>query len=165
MVGKILVYIFFSTALLLPVSVIISLISVRKNFLSFGRLFYHLTAVGVLSTAAYLMYLIFTHQFQFAYVWEQSSTDLQIPLLMSTFYSGQEGSFMLWTTMTAIIGIFLLNYVSKGDRLEPQVMSVFTLIIAFPRININSEISIPIRGWENLPARLKLVLCLQKAEV
>jgi cytochrome c-type biogenesis protein CcmF len=33
--------------------------------------------------------------------------------------------------MTAIIGIFLLNYVSKGDRLEPQVMSVFTLILAF----------------------------------
>ena len=130
MVGKILVYIFFSTALLSCVSYYLTHLG-KEKFLSFGRLFYHLTAVGVLSTAAYLMYLIFTHQFQFAYVWEQSSTDLQIPLLMSTFYSGQEGSFMLWTTMTAIIGIFLLNYVSKGDRLEPQVMSVFTLIIAF----------------------------------
>ena len=118
MVGKILVYIFFSTALLSCVSYYLTHLG-KEKFLSFGRLFYHLTAIGVLSTAAYLFYLIFTHQFQFAYVWEQSSTDLQIPLLMTTFYSGQEGSFMLWTTMTAIIGIFLLNYVSKGDRLEP----------------------------------------------
>ncbi len=130
MIGKVLIHIFFITAVLSCVSFFLTHLG-KEKFLKFGRLFYHITAVGILSTAAYLMYLILTHQFQFAYIWEQSSTDLQLPLLMSTFYSGQEGSFMLWTTMTAIIGIFLLNYVSKGDRLEPQVMSVFTLIIAF----------------------------------
>ncbi|MEO8211336.1 MAG: cytochrome c-type biogenesis CcmF C-terminal domain-containing protein [bacterium] len=130
MIGKVLTYIFFTTALLSCVSFFLAHLG-KEKFLKFGRLFYHITAVGVLSTAAYLMYLILTHQFQFAYVWEQSSTDLQLPLLMSTFYSGQEGSFMLWLTMTSLIGIFLLNYVSKGDRLEPQVMTIFSLIIAF----------------------------------
>lgn len=130
MTGRILIYIFFSTAVISCICFFLAA-SGRDKFLRAGRIFYHLTAVGILSTAAYLMYLILTHQFQFAYIWEQSSTDLQTPLLMSTFYSGQEGSFMLWTTMTAIIGIFLLSYVSKGDRLEPQVMSIFTLIVAF----------------------------------
>ncbi len=130
MIGKFLVYIFFTTALLSSISFFLAHLG-KEKFLKFGRVFYHLTAAGILSTAAYLMYLILTHQFQFAYVWEQSSTDLQTPLLMSTFYSGQEGSFMLWTTWTAIIGIFLLHYVSKGDRLEPQVMSIFTLIVTF----------------------------------
>ncbi|MDQ3020198.1 MAG: cytochrome c biogenesis protein CcsA [Bacteroidota bacterium] len=130
MIGKGLTYIFFTTALLSCISFFLVHLG-KEKFLKFGRLFYHLTAIGILSTAAYLMYLILTHQFQFAYVWEQSSTDLQLPLLMSTFYSGQEGSFMLWLTMTSIIGIFLLNYVSKGDRLEPQVMTIFSLIVAF----------------------------------
>lgn len=130
MLGKILVYIFFSAAVLSSVCYFYANLG-KDKFIRFGRLFFHLTAIGVLSTAAYLLYLILTHQYQFAYVWEQSNSELQLPLLISTFYSGQEGSFMLWTTMTAIIGIFLLNYVSKGERLESQVMSIFTLILAF----------------------------------
>jgi len=130
MIGKVLVYIYFTTALLSCISFFLTHLG-KEKFLKFGRIFYHLTAAGILATAAYMMYLILTHQFQFAYIWEQSNTELQLPLLMSTFYSGQEGSFMLWLTMTAIIGIFLLNYVSKGDRLEAQVMCIFSLIVAF----------------------------------
>jgi len=30
------------------------------------------------------------------------------PLLVSTFYAGQEGSFMLWTMYTSLIGVILL---------------------------------------------------------
>jgi len=130
MIGKVLVYIFFATAVFSCISFFLAHLG-KEKFLKFGRIFYHLTAAGILATAAYMMYLILTHQFQFAYIWEQSNSELQLPLLMSTFYSGQEGSFMLWLTMTAVIGIFLLNYVSRGDRLEPQVMTIFSLIVAF----------------------------------
>ncbi len=130
MTGKILVYTFFATAILSSLSYFLTHFG-KEKFLKYGRIFFHLTALGVLSTAAFLLYAIITHQYQYAYVWEQSNSELQLPLLISTFYSGQEGSFMLWTLMTAIIGIFLLNYVSKGDRLEPQVMSIFTLILSF----------------------------------
>lgn len=130
MTGKFLVYIFFTTAVLSSLFYFLTHMG-KEKFLKTGRFFYHVTAIGILSTAAFFMYLILTHQYQYAYIWEQSNSELQLPLLMSTFYSGQEGSFMLWTTMTAIIGIFLLNYVSKGDRLEAQVMSIFTLIVSF----------------------------------
>ncbi|MBL8006252.1 MAG: cytochrome c biogenesis protein CcsA [Ignavibacteria bacterium] len=130
MTGKFLVYIFFTTAVLSSLFYFLTHMG-KEKFLKTGRFFYHVTAIGILSTAAFFMYLILTHQYQYAYVWEQSNSELQLPLLMSTFYSGQEGSFMLWTTMTAIIGIFLLNYVSRGDRLEAQVMSIFTLIVSF----------------------------------
>ena len=130
MPGKILIYIAFASS-------VISLLSFfmvhtgKENFLKFGRIFFHITAIGVILSAVFLMYLILTHQYQYAYVWEESNSELQLPLLISTFYAGQEGSFMLWTFFTAIIGIFLLNYVSKEDRLEPQVMSVYTLDLAF----------------------------------
>ena len=97
--------------------------------LKYGRLFFHATATMVMAIAAILLYLIITHQFQYTYVWSYSSVELSLPLLISTFYAGQEGSFMLWTLFTALLGIFLLHDSAKKGY-EPQVMSVFGLILS-----------------------------------
>lgn len=77
-----------------------------------------------------LLYLILNHQFQYKYVWEYSSTTLPLPLLMSTFYAGQEGSFMLWALYTSVIGIVLMLYSSRRDY-EAEAMSVYSLILSF----------------------------------
>jgi len=130
MLGKILIYAAFLASIISMVSFFMVHLG-KEKYLNIGRLFYHITAIGVITAAIFLLYLILTHQFQYAYVWEQSSSDLQLPLLISTFYAGQEGSFMLWALLTAVMGIFLLNYVSKGNRLEPQVMCIFTLVLSF----------------------------------
>jgi cytochrome c-type biogenesis protein CcmF len=92
-----------------------------------GRAAYFVTIVSVLGSAATLLYLILNHQFQYTYVWSYSSRDLPTPLLVSTFYAGQEGSFMLWTFYTSVIGIFLLRH-SARHGYEAQVMSVFASI-------------------------------------
>jgi|WetSurMetagenome_2_1015567.scaffolds.fasta_scaffold45261_2 cytochrome c-type biogenesis protein CcmF len=130
MPGKILIYIAFLSSIISLASFFITHLG-KKDLLNYGRIFYHITSISIISASVFLLYLIVTHQFQYAYVWEESNIELQLPLLISTFYAGQEGSFMLWTLFTAIIGIFLLNYVSKGDRLEPQVMSVYNLVLGF----------------------------------
>jgi cytochrome c-type biogenesis protein CcmF len=84
-----------------------------------------ITTVGlILLTAATLLSLILTHQFQYTYVWSYSSRDLPTPLLISTFYAGQEGSFMLWSLFTAIIGVFVLRHSSRHGY-EAPVMGVF----------------------------------------
>ena len=95
--------------------------------LAVGRGAYLLTILSVLGSAATLLYLILNHQFQYTYVWSYSSRDLPTPLLVSTFYAGQEGSFMLWTFFTSVIGIFLLRH-SARHGYEAQVMSVFASI-------------------------------------
>lgn len=130
MVGKILIYLSFAFSILGVVSFFL-VHTGKEKYLKPARVFYLLTATFVIATSALLMYLILTHQFQYSYVWQQSNRELGLALLISTFYAGQEGSFMLWTLMTAIIGIFLLRYVSKGDRLEPEVMSVYSLVLGF----------------------------------
>lgn len=130
MTGKILIYLAFSFSMLAMISFF--LVHLKKDkFLTPARIFYHATAILIIAASGLLLYLILNHQFQYSYVWQQSNRELGLALLISTFYAGQEGSFMLWTFMTAIIGIFLLRYVSKGNRLEPQVMTVFSLVIAF----------------------------------
>ncbi len=92
-----------------------------------ARAFYHLTVISVILGSATLLYLILTHQFQYTYVWSYSSRALSTPLLISTFYAGQEGSFMLWALFTALIGVFLMRHSARYGY-EAQVMSVFGAI-------------------------------------
>lgn len=101
-----------------------------NRWLLIARNSYHLATLSLMTAAAVMLYLILTHQFQYTYVWNYSSTDLPLPLLISTFYAGQEGSFMLWALYTALIGVFLMQYSSRKEY-EPQVMSVYSLILSF----------------------------------
>lgn len=101
-----------------------------RRELAFARSGFHLAVAFLMGAAAILLYLVLTHQFQYTYVWNYSSTDLSLPLLISTFYAGQEGSFMLWTVYTCLIGIFLIRYTSKMGY-EAEVMSVYSLILSF----------------------------------
>lgn len=133
--GEILIIIAFGAAFLSSVSYFSAHFG-KTNNIKFGRFLFHVAAIGTISSAAFLMYLIITHQFQYTYVWDYSSRDLPWNLLISTFYAGQEGSFHLWAFLMAVLGIFLLAYTSRKDkndqdRYEPQVMAVFTLIQSF----------------------------------
>ncbi len=130
MIGGILVKLAFVCCL---VSVVAYFQHHRKGdefMLRIGRRFYHATVVMVMLVSAMLIYLILTHQFQYTYVWNYSSSELSTPLLISTFYAGQEGSFLLWTLYTVLIGVFLMEYSSRKGY-EPQVMTVFGLISLF----------------------------------
>ncbi len=127
MIGGILLKIAFAASLLSILSYIQHHRRGSRASLALGRSLYHLTAVSVILTAATLLYLILTHQFQFTYVWSYSSRALSTPLLISTFYAGQEGSFLLWALFTVLIGLFLMRH-SARHAYEAQVMSVFTFI-------------------------------------
>ncbi len=118
-----------------------------------GRYLFFTTVVLVVATAATLLTLILTHQFQYTYVWSYSSRDLPTPLLISTFYAGQEGSFSLWTLFTAIIGLFLIRH-SSGKGYEAQVMSVFGLIELSLLLILNVK-SPFIRVWESWPDQVQ----------
>jgi len=102
----------------------------NNNLLGIARTGFHLTTSTVFLASAVLLILIMKHQFQFHYVWSYSSRDLPLGLLMSTFYAGQEGSFLLWTVMVSIIGIILLSYTQKHKN-ESEVMGVYTTILSF----------------------------------
>ncbi len=105
-----------------------------KNTLNYGRIAYHGMAVLVIAASVFLWYAILTHQYQYNYIYSYSNNslrDLGIFQLASSFWGGQEGSFMLWLLLTAIVGIILQSYASKRGDLEPRVMAVFTLATSF----------------------------------
>ncbi|MCI0708280.1 MAG: cytochrome c biogenesis protein CcsA [Ignavibacteriae bacterium] len=130
MIGGIIVKIAFLSTILAVVLYYRVHRTQSSRWLLIARNCYHVATLSLMTAAAVMLYLILTHQFQYTYVWNYSSTDLSIPLLISTFYAGQEGSFMLWALYTAVIGVFLMQYTSKKDY-EPEVMSVYSLIVSF----------------------------------
>lgn len=131
------------------------LYSFRKNnlqCLDYARYAYNLTAGIVFSFCTLLLYCILTHQFQYTYIWNYSSTDLPTPLLVSTFYAGQEGSFSLWTLYTTIIGIILMQYTSKKGY-EAEVMFVWSLILTFLLVMLTVKNPFELI-WETFPKDL-----------
>lgn len=114
-----------------------------KNTKNFARIGFHTTAIMVIAASALLLYAILTHQYQYNYVYNYSNSELPTGLLMSTFYAGQEGSFMLWLLFSAIVGLILLEYTSKRGDLEERTMLFFTLAVTFLLIMVNPLLKSP----------------------
>lgn len=128
MLGGILVKLGFLACLIAVASFFENHRTGSDRALRIARACFHSTVVLVILISAYQLYNILTHQFQYTYVWSYSSRELSLPLLISTFYAGQEGSFMLWTLYTALIGVFLMRDSSRKGY-EPQVMTAFGSIL------------------------------------
>ncbi len=102
-----------------------------KNTLNIARYSYHGMAIFVIAASTFLWYAILTHQYQYKYIFSYSNNSLSTGLLFSSFWGGQEGSFMLWLLLTSIIGVILQSYSSRRGDLEPRVMAVFALATSF----------------------------------
>lgn len=117
-----------------------SLISMIMYYLSFrgyvntikiARISYHFMLISVIVASVLLWQAIFTHQYQYKYVFSYSNNSLSSGFLFASFWGGQEGSFMLWLLLTTVIGLFLQSYTSKRENIEPAVMTIFTLATTF----------------------------------
>ena len=91
----------------------------------FSNWMWGLKGLLLLASSGILVYLIMTHQFQYYYVWNYTSLDLETQYLFSAFYGGQEGSFMLWILISCVVGLGLIRWTRKPYR--APVMFVMTL--------------------------------------
>lgn len=85
---------------------------------------------SVLSFVAWglLIYLSLTHQYQYAYIYQNTSNDLPLYFLISATWAGQEGSFLLWIVWNAIVGLVLFGRIGIY---EGAVMAVIGMCQAF----------------------------------
>jgi cytochrome c-type biogenesis protein CcmF len=88
------------------------------------------SAFGIFLASVVLMSNILGHNFESAYVWSYSSRDLSTALLISTFWAGQEGSFLFWAFCSAVLSLLLLSYTQKR-KLEEYVLPIFLSIQTF----------------------------------
>jgi cytochrome c-type biogenesis protein CcmF len=81
--------------------------------------------IGIFGIIATLFYLIYTHNYAYHYVWSHSSNELPVYYMISCFWEGQEGSFLLWTFWHSVLGGILLF---KGKEWRNGVLAVIASI-------------------------------------
>ncbi len=99
-----------------------------KALLTFARISFYTASVLIFFQAILLMYGILTHHFEWSYVFSYSSRNLSLFYLISTFWAGQEGTFLLWLVFGSFYGFWIIK---TRKREEPLVMAFMLLIMAF----------------------------------
>ena len=75
--------------------------------------------VGVLGSVVSLYVILGNHWYEYFYAWNHTSNDLPTKFVVSAFWEGQEGSFLLWLFWDALLlGLVLLIY----RKWEKEVM-------------------------------------------
>ena len=100
----------------------------EQALLTFARTAFYSAGVLVIFQVVLLLYGILTHHFEWSYVFSYSSRDLSLFYLISTFWAGQEGTFLLWLLFGVVYGLWIIRFQKEE---EPMVMSFFNLILAF----------------------------------
>ena len=77
--------------------------------------------VSVFAIFGILFYIISNHLFEYKYAWQHSSRTLEVKYLLSCFWEGQEGSFLLWAVWHCVLGLILIR---KAKKWEAPVMTV-----------------------------------------
>ncbi|MBK8699165.1 MAG: cytochrome c biogenesis protein CcsA [Saprospiraceae bacterium] len=119
-------YIFgaFVTALLSLVSYFVSFYakteSEKVSWHRIGKLSYILHGTFILSLLILMLYAMVTQRYEYSYVFDHVSGDLPLKYILSAFWEGQEGSFILWMFWHVVIG-FVLIY--RNDAWNTIVMA------------------------------------------
>jgi cytochrome c-type biogenesis protein CcmF len=95
-----------------------------QSWTNIAKYSFHLHSLAVLTIIASLFKIIYSHYFEYHYAWQHSSTDLPVHFMISCFWEGQEGSFLLWIFWQMFIGQILLR--TAKNWLNP-VMAVVML--------------------------------------
>lgn len=103
-------------------------LATRNHWLVNGRIGFYVHAVSVVGICATLFAIIANHYFEYHYAYSYSDSKLPSYYLLSTFWNGQEGSFLLWMFWHAVLGIVLIH---TNRFWEAPVMAIFAAVQAF----------------------------------
>lgn len=120
-IGQSFIYLAFITALISSVLYILSEVKHNDKLRIIGRTLFFLHFISLLVVSASFFYILLNNYFEYAYVWKHTATYLPLKYIISSFWAGQEGSFLLWVLIEGLLGMVLL-FTSK--KFESKVMAV-----------------------------------------
>jgi len=114
--GEVLINAAFLCSILAAIGYFMHAQNEGSGYFKLSNWLFGLQGLFLLGASALLMYIILTHQFSFYYVFNYTSSDLQLKYLISAFWGGQEGSFMLWILFSTIAGLGLMRWTREPYR-------------------------------------------------
>ena len=98
--------------------------SLQDSWKRLARWSFIIQSAAVIGVFSCLYYILYNHFFEYKYAWRNTSRDLPIQYLLSSLWSDQEGSFLLWSIWNSILGIILIR---TSKKWEAPVMTTFSL--------------------------------------
>ena len=105
-----------------------------------SKYFFIIHCLAVVSTLTILYILIFSHSFQYFYVWDHTATTMDNLYLFSSLWEGQEGSFLLWILFNCIVGLLVFKKINNQNKFGFLVFTgiQFFLLIMISGVSIGS---------------------------
>ncbi len=129
-IGNAFIYLSLLSALLSAVGYYFNskevLTSEWKNF---ARINFSIHSFSIIGIAGTLFFMLFNHFYEYSYVWQHSNNSMPMEYILSCFWEGQEGSFLLWAFWNMVLGNILRKTID--EKWEAPTMAVFALVQVF----------------------------------
>ncbi len=119
--GTAFIFIALFTAFISFISFLKSEITNSSRYNTIGIISYLLHFASLLLIAGILFYILLNGYYEYAYVWGHTASYLPLKFIISAFWAGQEGSFLLWIILQSFLGIILLF---NSKAFQNRVMTV-----------------------------------------
>lgn len=93
-----------------------------------GRWGYWIHIISIGTVISLMFYAMISQYFEYAYVYQHVSSDLPMKYIVSAFWEGQEGSFLLWMIWHLVLGAIIIK---RGGFWESPVMAILALTEVF----------------------------------
>jgi len=103
----------------------VSLDTDKQSWKRLARIAFLVEVISVVAIFSMLYYVISRHLFEYKYAWQHSNLALPMQYILSCFWEGQEGSFLLWSFWHCILGLFIIW---RKDPWEAPVMAVISFM-------------------------------------
>ncbi|HPI53488.1 MAG TPA: cytochrome c biogenesis protein CcsA [Chitinophagaceae bacterium] len=105
-------------------------LSSSDSWKRFGRISFLTHTFSTLGIFVTLFYIIFNHYFEYFYVWSHSGKALPFKYLLSCFWEGQQGSFLLWSIWHTVLGVIIMKQKGKWEAPVLSVVSMVQVILS-----------------------------------
>lgn len=100
----------------------------KASWRRFSRVSFYIHALSTSMIALSLFEIIYNQRYEYFYAYSHSSKALPVHYMISSFWEGQEGAFILWAFWNVVLGLVLVH---TNKFWEAPVMVVFALVQAF----------------------------------
>ena len=92
-----------------------------------------LAGLAAIGASAVLFAVILSNDFSYSYVASYSSIDLPLVYKISAFWAGQQGSFLLWLLIHALVGTYMVctNRLTATGRIIYHLLTAMLVILVF----------------------------------
>ncbi len=127
-IGNLFIILAFVASLVSVVSYSFSLRTNEASWKSLARKAFAVHTFSIIGIFGLLFYLILKQRLEYYYVWEHSNSIMPLRYILSCFWEGQEGSFLLWMFWHSVLSWIIIR---KGGEWESGVMIVIGTVQVF----------------------------------